>query len=52
MAAIAICCNLLVGHGARNVKAEGMLLLILRLGVSIAFSFFADIDTPRGGRKI
>jgi hypothetical protein len=49
MAAIAICCNLLVGYGAQNVKAEGILLLILPLVVAIAFFLIADIDSPRGG---
>ena len=49
MAAMAICCNVLVGYGGRNVKAEGILLLILPLVVSIAFFLIADIDSPRGG---
>lgn len=49
MAVIAICCNLLIGYGARNVKAEGILLLILPLVVSISFFLIADIDSPRGG---
>jgi len=49
MAAIAICCNVLVGYGIRNVKAEGILLLILPLVVSISFFLIADIDSPRGG---
>jgi len=49
MAAIAICCNVLVGYGARNVKAERILLLVLPLLVAIAFFLIADIDSPRGG---
>jgi hypothetical protein len=49
MAAIAVCCNGLVGYGARNVKAEGILRLILPLVVSISFFLIADIDSPRGG---
>ncbi len=49
MAVIAICCNVLVGYGARNVKAEGILLLILPFVVSIAFFLIADIDSPHGG---
>lgn len=48
MALIAICCNLLIGYGARNTKG-GLLLLILPLVVSIAFLLIADIDSPRGG---
>jgi hypothetical protein len=49
MALIAICCNLLVGYGARNTKVKGPLLLILPLVVSIAFLLIADMDSPRGG---
>jgi hypothetical protein len=49
MAAIAICCNLLVGYGARHAETEGILLLVLPLVVSIAFFLIADIDSPRGG---
>lgn len=49
MAAIAIICNVLVGYGARNVKAEGFLLLILPIVVSISFFLIADIDSPLGG---
>jgi len=49
MAAIAICCNVLVGYCAQNVKAEGIMLLILPLIVSIAFFLIADIASPRGG---
>jgi hypothetical protein len=48
MAIIAICCNLLVGYGARNTRGGG-LLLILPLIVSIAFLLIADIDSPRVG---
>jgi hypothetical protein len=48
MALIAICCNLLVGYGARDSRG-GMLLMILPLVVSIAFLLIADIDSPRGG---
>ncbi len=49
MAAIAICCNVLIGYGAQNVKAEGIQLLVLPLVVSISFFLIADIDSPRGG---
>jgi len=49
MAVIAICCNVLVGYRTRNVKAEGILLLILPLVASISFFLIADIDSPRGG---
>ena len=49
MALIAICCNLLVGYGARNVKADGMLLLVIPIVVSTSFFLIADIDSPRSG---
>jgi hypothetical protein len=49
MAAIAICCNLLVGYSARHAEAEGILMLVIPLVVSIAFFLIADIDSPRGG---
>jgi hypothetical protein len=49
MLAIAICSNVLLGVGARKVKAEGLLLPVLPLVVSIAFLLIADIDSPRGG---
>jgi hypothetical protein len=47
MIGIAICCNLLVGYGART--ARGIMLLILPLIVSISFLLIADIDSPRHG---
>jgi|SRR5271165_88137 len=49
MAAIAICCNFLVGYGVRHAEAEGMLTLVIPLVVSISFFLIADIDSPRGG---
>jgi hypothetical protein len=49
MIAIAICCNLLVGYGARSAKTRGALLIILPLLVAISFLLIADIDSPRGG---
>ena len=49
MVAIAICCNLLVGYGARSAKAKGTLMFILPLVVAISFLLIADIDSPRGG---
>ncbi len=48
MIAIAICCNVLVGYGARTAKARG-LFLILPLVTAISFLLIADIDSPRGG---
>jgi hypothetical protein len=49
MAAIAFCCNFLVGYGVRNAKRERSLLLIMPLVVSISFLLIADIDAPRSG---
>ena len=49
MAAIAICCNFLVGYGVRHAEAEGMLTLVIPFVVSISFFLIADIDSPRGG---
>lgn len=47
MAAIAICCNFLIGYGAH--RTERMLFVVLPLAVSISFFLIADIDSPRGG---
>ena len=49
MVAIAVCCNLLVGYGARSAKAGLTLLLVLPLVVATSFALIADIDSPRGG---
>lgn len=49
MIAIAACCNLLVGYGARSDKVKSRLFFVLPLVVSIAFFLIADIDSPRGG---
>jgi hypothetical protein len=49
MAAIAICCNLLIGYGARRGEAKGVLLFVLPLILSISFTLIANIDSPRGG---
>src|SRR5271154_4710546 len=48
MITISICCNLLVGYGARGAQVKSTVLLILPLFVSIAFLLIADIDAPRG----
>jgi hypothetical protein len=49
MTLIAMCANLLVGYGARALKAGAGLLLVVPLVVSLAFTLIADIDSPRGG---
>lgn len=47
MAAIALCCSLLIGYVAHR---RGLLLfLVLPLVTSIAFFLIADIDSPRRG---
>ena len=45
----AICCNALVGYGARGTGMRAKLLMVLPLVVSISFLLIADIDSPRGG---
>lgn len=49
MIAIAICCSLQIGYGARGARVKNRVLLILPLFVSIAFFLIADIDSPRRG---
>ncbi len=49
LAVIAICCNFLVGYGARHPESEGILMLILPIVVSISLFLIADIDSPRSG---
>jgi hypothetical protein len=49
MAAIAICCNLLVGYNARRAEGKTKSFFLLPLIVSIAFFLIADMDSPRGG---
>ncbi len=45
----AICCNILVGYGARGGGHKTRLLTVLPIVVSISFLLIADIDSPRGG---
>jgi hypothetical protein len=49
MAVIAICSNLLIGHGVRQQETKFLLFLILPFVVSISFLLIADIDSPRSG---
>jgi hypothetical protein len=49
MAAIAICCNLLVGYGMHGTASPRRLLAILPFFVAIGFAFIADLDSPRHG---
>jgi hypothetical protein len=47
MAAIAVCCNMLIGYTAHGFRT--LALWILPLAVSVSFLLIADIDSPRGG---
>ena len=47
MATIAVCCNLLIGYGAR--RRDWHVFVILPIAVSIAFFLISDIDSPIGG---
>ena len=47
IAAVAICCSLLLGYDAR--ETDPFLFLVLPIVVSIALFLIADIDSPRGG---
>jgi lipopolysaccharide export LptBFGC system permease protein LptF len=49
MAAIGICCNLLIGYCSRRIEARPILFVVVPLVVAISFSLIADIDSPRGG---
>ena len=45
----AICCNVLIGYGARGDRARAMLLIAFPVVISISFLLIADIDSPRPG---
>jgi hypothetical protein len=49
MIGMAICCNVLVGYGARGAGVKSGLLFVLPLVAAIAFLLIADIDSPRRG---
>lgn len=49
MTAIAVCCHVLIGYGARNAREERTLMMVLPLVLSISFFLIADIDSPRRG---
>lgn len=49
MAAISVCCNVLIGYEARPSKRQGILLVVMPIVLSISFLLIADIDSPRGG---
>jgi hypothetical protein len=47
MLIIAMCCNLLIGYGAR--RTDRRLFVIVPMVVAVSFFLVADIDSPRGG---
>jgi hypothetical protein len=47
LAVIAICCNALIGYGARHGRT--FLVIIVPFLVSVSFFLIADIDSPRSG---
>jgi hypothetical protein len=49
MITIALCCNVLVGYGARNAGPKAGLLVVLPLVIAVAFLLISDIDSPRTG---
>jgi hypothetical protein len=49
MITIAVCCNALVGYGARNAGLKSGLLVVLPLVIAVAFFLISDIDSPRSG---
>ncbi len=49
MITIAVCCNALVGYGARDARAKSGLLVVLPLVIAVAFLLISDIDSPRSG---
>jgi hypothetical protein len=47
MTIIAVCCNMLIGFGARRPAARAPMLIVLPFLVSTAFYLIADLDSPR-----
>jgi len=47
MAALAVCCNFLVGYGAN--RRDVLLFTGLPLIIAVTFLLISDIDSPRGG---
>jgi hypothetical protein len=47
LAVIAICCNALIGYGAR--RGSLLLVTVVPFLVSVSFFLIADIDSPRSG---
>jgi hypothetical protein len=49
MVVIAIISTLMIGYGSRRAGANGTLLLVIPLAVSISLFLIADIDSPHRG---
>jgi hypothetical protein len=49
MVVITMCGHALIGNGARKIRAEPVLQMVLPVVVSVSFFIIADIDSPRGG---
>ncbi len=49
MIVITMCGHAMIGNGARKIRAEPVLQMVLPLVVSVSFFIIADIDSPRGG---
>jgi hypothetical protein len=49
MLIIAVCCHLLIGYGARDARAERLLLVVLPFITAISFFLISDIDSPLHG---
>ena len=48
MGGIALCCNVLIGMPASEVKTR-VPLLVMPVMIAVAFMLLADLDSPRGG---
>jgi hypothetical protein len=49
MIVITMCGHAMIGNGARKIRAEPVLQMVLPVVVSVSFFIIADIDSPRGG---
>ncbi|WP_324709984.1 bestrophin-like domain [Pseudomonas citronellolis] len=46
---VALCCNLMLGYNARNLRRRAGLLMILPMMIGMSFMMIADIDVPGRG---
>jgi hypothetical protein len=49
MGVIAIICTVMIGYGSRRAGANGALILVIPLAVSISLFLIADVDSPHRG---